>query len=60
MYIFHIYITLVLLINFKLKTEAIDFVNRFEYNLSCSKPTLSVQSAAHVAHAFVNNTYIGT
>ncbi|KAH1255332.1 Beta-galactosidase 3 [Glycine max] len=23
------------------------------------KPTLSVQSAAHVAHAFINNTYIG-
>jgi len=47
-------------INFEVKTEAIVFSNRFENNLSCSKPTLTVQSAAHVAHAFLNNTYIGT
>ncbi|CAJ2641457.1 unnamed protein product [Trifolium pratense] len=32
---------------------------RFENNLSCNDPVLRVQSAAHVAHAFVNNTYIG-
>ena len=58
--LFHFLFTLILLLNFEVTTEVIDFVNRFENNLSCSKPILSVQSAAHVAHAFVNNTYIGT
>ncbi|KAJ1401215.1 Glycoside hydrolase, family 35, partial [Sesbania bispinosa] len=32
---------------------------RFNYNLSCNEPTLVVRSAAHVAHALVNNKYIG-
>ncbi|KAJ1391511.1 Glycoside hydrolase, family 35 [Sesbania bispinosa] len=32
---------------------------RFNYNLSCNEPTLIVRSAAHVAHALVNNKYIG-
>ncbi|CAL5204392.1 unnamed protein product [Lathyrus oleraceus] len=32
---------------------------RFENNLSCSAPILVVHSAAHVAHAFVNNEFIG-
>ena len=39
--------------------KLIDFVNRFENNLSCSEPTLNVQSAAHVTHAFADNTYLG-
>ncbi|KAG5035864.1 hypothetical protein JHK87_010774 [Glycine soja] len=41
------------------KSDYLWYTLRFEYNLSCRKPTLSVQSAAHVAHAFINNTYIG-
>ncbi|WVZ21205.1 hypothetical protein V8G54_008527 [Vigna mungo] len=41
------------------ETDYLWYIHRFENNLSCSKPTLNVQSAAHVAHAFVNNTYIG-
>ncbi|KHN31191.1 Beta-galactosidase 6 [Glycine soja] len=40
------------------KSDYLWYTLRFEYNLSCRKPTLSVQSAAHVAHAFINNTYI--
>ncbi|CAK8567976.1 unnamed protein product [Lathyrus sativus] len=32
---------------------------RFVNNLSCSAPILVVHSAAHVAHAFVNNEFIG-
>jgi len=38
----------------------INFMNRLENNLSCNDPILHVQSAAHVAYAFVNNTYLGT
>ncbi|XP_057419839.1 beta-galactosidase 6-like [Lotus japonicus] len=41
------------------KSDYLWYTLRFEYNLSCSEPTLNVRSAAHVAHAFVNNTYIG-
>ncbi|XP_062148076.1 beta-galactosidase 6 isoform X2 [Alnus glutinosa] len=32
---------------------------RFEHNLSCSKPVLHIESAGHVAHAFLNNIYTG-
>jgi hypothetical protein len=32
---------------------------RFEHNLSCTNPVLHAQSFAHVAHAFLNNIYIG-
>ncbi|XP_027190385.1 beta-galactosidase 6 isoform X2 [Cicer arietinum] len=32
---------------------------RLENNLSCGEPTLRLHSAAHVAYAFVNDTYIG-
>lgn len=46
--------------DFGLISELIDFMNRFENNLSCSAPILVVHSAAHVAHAFVNNEFIGT
>ena len=28
-------------------------------SLSCTKPILHAQSFAHVAHAFLNNVYIG-
>ncbi|KAK7318410.1 hypothetical protein RJT34_03110 [Clitoria ternatea] len=31
----------------------------FENNLSCSEPIIHVESAAHVAHAFVDDTYLG-
>ncbi|XP_019417221.1 PREDICTED: beta-galactosidase 6-like isoform X3 [Lupinus angustifolius] len=41
------------------KSDYLWYTVRFEYNLSCKEPTLRVQSAAHVAHAFVNDTYIG-
>lgn len=34
-------------------------MNRFEHNLSCSESKLSVQSAAHVTHAFADGTYLG-
>ncbi|KAK7358785.1 hypothetical protein VNO77_00724 [Canavalia gladiata] len=32
---------------------------RFEHNLPCSEPKLHVLSAAHVAHAFSDGTYLG-
>ncbi|XLR42332.1 hypothetical protein S83_026992, partial [Arachis hypogaea] len=41
------------------KSDYLWYTTRFEYNLSCSEPTLVVESRAHVAHAFVNTTYIG-
>nr|KYP61873.1 Beta-galactosidase 3 [Cajanus cajan] len=41
------------------KSDYLWYTLRLEHNLSCSEPTLSVQSAAHVAHAFMNNIYIG-
>ncbi|CAL0319747.1 unnamed protein product [Lupinus luteus] len=41
------------------KSDYLWYTVRFEYNLSCNEPTLRVQSAAHVAHAFVNDTYTG-
>ncbi|MED6124478.1 hypothetical protein PIB30_059281 [Stylosanthes scabra] len=41
------------------KSDYLWYTTRFGYNLSCSEPTLVVESRAHVAHAFVNNTYIG-
>ncbi|KAF1871179.1 hypothetical protein Lal_00020913 [Lupinus albus] len=41
------------------KSDYLWYTVRFEYNLSCNQPTLRVLSAAHVAHAFVNDTYIG-
>lgn len=34
-------------------------MNRYEHNSSCSEPILLIRSAAHVAHAFVNDTYVG-
>ena len=33
--------------------------HRFELTLSCTKPRLHAQYFAHVAHAFLNNVYIG-
>ncbi|QHN98033.1 Beta-galactosidase [Arachis hypogaea] len=41
------------------KSDYLWYTTRFEYNLSCSEPTFVVESRAHVAHAFVNTTYIG-
>lgn len=41
------------------KSDYLWYTLRLENNLSCNDPILHVQSAAHVAYAFVNNTYIG-
>ncbi|KEH35626.1 beta-galactosidase-like protein [Medicago truncatula] len=41
------------------KSDYLWYTLRLENNLSCNDPILHVQSSAHVAYAFVNNTYIG-
>ncbi|KAI4336465.1 hypothetical protein L6164_014988 [Bauhinia variegata] len=41
------------------KSDYLWYTLRYENNLSCSQPTLDVESAAHLAHAFVNGEYVG-
>ncbi|CAJ1937761.1 unnamed protein product [Sphenostylis stenocarpa] len=41
------------------KSDYLWYTLRFEHNLPCSEPILNVQSAAHVTHVFVDNTYLG-
>ncbi|XP_059431566.1 beta-galactosidase 6-like [Corylus avellana] len=41
------------------KSDYLWYSLRFENNLSCTKPVLHVESAGHVAHAFLNNIYTG-
>ncbi|KAF7840150.1 beta-galactosidase 6 [Senna tora] len=41
------------------KSDYLWYTLRYEHNLSCKEPNLHIESAAHVAHAFVNHTYIG-
>ncbi|XP_028786590.1 beta-galactosidase 6-like [Neltuma alba] len=41
------------------KSDYLWYTLRFENNLSCNAPTLNIQSAAHVAHVFANDTYVG-
>ncbi|CAL0330050.1 unnamed protein product [Lupinus luteus] len=41
------------------KSDYLWYTLRFEHNSPCTESTLHVQSAAHVAHAFVDDTYIG-
>ncbi|XP_035545602.1 beta-galactosidase 6-like [Juglans regia] len=41
------------------KSDYLWYTLRFEHNLSCTKPVLHVESFGHVAHAFLNNIYIG-
>ncbi|XP_065637366.1 beta-galactosidase 6-like [Quercus suber] len=41
------------------KSDYLWYTLRFEHTLSCTKPVLHAQSFAHVAHAFLNDIYIG-
>ncbi|GMY12560.1 beta-galactosidase 6-like isoform X2 [Fagus crenata] len=41
------------------RSDYLWYTLRFEHNLSCTNPVLHAQSFAHVAHAFLNNIYIG-
>ncbi|KAL4632705.1 hypothetical protein ACB092_04G069700 [Castanea dentata] len=41
------------------KSDYLWYTLRFEHTLSCTKPILHAQSFAHVAHAFLNDIYIG-
>ncbi|XP_047165033.1 beta-galactosidase 6-like [Vigna umbellata] len=43
----------------KHKSDYLWYTLRFENNFSCSEPILNIQSAAHVTHAFADNTYLG-
>ncbi|XP_042971023.1 beta-galactosidase 6-like [Carya illinoinensis] len=41
------------------KSDYLWYTLRFEHNLSCTEPVLHVESFGHVAHAYLNNIYIG-